>query len=144
MSSLALGEIITKRDKSLFSELDKVVERLATSSETWKVSPSSALISHFQDDILQRVKGIVTDVEKDGEMVDCLLELKEFIDESLSSKWIDDAERHDKKYSYATVEAFEKGFASRKVKPAEMIGGSLSSPRYPIDRFLQRDALILL
>lgn len=55
-------------------------------------------------------------------MVDRLLELKDFIDECLSPAWLNDAERHDKKYSYATSEAFEKGFTSRKLKPAEMIG----------------------
>jgi cullin-4 len=125
--AIALHEIISNRDKKSLWELNKVIERLTASSRTWKVSPSSALVKHFQSDILQRVKEIVTDDKNDDQMVDRLLELKEFIDECLSPEWLDDVEKNNKKYSYATTEAFEKGFTHRKLKPAEMIGNAAVS-----------------
>jgi cullin-4 len=118
----ALGEIITKRDKASLKKLDETLIRVTASSETWNVSPSDSLLDHYRNEIFRRVKEIVTDTAEDARMIERLLELKEFLDDCLSPACLNDIELHDRKFTYATSEAFERGFMCRKIKPAELIG----------------------
>jgi hypothetical protein len=144
-----LAEIVTTRDPKLLVHLHRLVSLLDLSSVPASVnapppisptsptsptfvspivtspattSPTEALLGHYRNDIFHRVKVIVIYTANDTTMVDSLLDLKEYLDEILSPKGLDDTERGERKWSYATSEAFERGFACRKVKPAEMIG----------------------
>ncbi|KAG8835787.1 hypothetical protein FRC17_001181 [Serendipita sp. 399] len=117
----ALAEVITTRDQGHFAALHNTLMRVTSSSTSWTTSPSDALLDHYKNDILSRVKDIVTDSENDTKMVDRLLELKEFLDTCLSKEFLDDVDQNERQYTYATSEAFERGFACRRIKPAEMI-----------------------
>ncbi|KAG8824973.1 hypothetical protein FRC19_000658 [Serendipita sp. 401] len=123
----ALADIIATRDHKYFVELHNMLTRVTSSSKSWTASPSDTLLSHYRNDIISRVKDIVTDTEHDATMVDNLLELKEFLDTCLSKEFLDDVEQSDRQYTHATSEAFEKGFACRRIKPAEMIARKIDS-----------------
>ncbi|KIM32600.1 hypothetical protein M408DRAFT_14342 [Serendipita vermifera MAFF 305830] len=117
----ALSAIISARDTALLVKLNNIIERATSSSAHWTASPTDSLVAHYRNDIFQRVKDIVLDTDNDAKMVDRLLDLKEFLDECTSPQWLDDLDKNDRKYTYATSEAFERGFACRKIKPAELI-----------------------
>ncbi|PVF97543.1 hypothetical protein CPB86DRAFT_706780 [Serendipita vermifera] len=123
----ALDEIITKQDKISLKKLDEAFLRVTASSETWNVSPNDSLLEHYRNNIFRRVKEIVTDTAEDARMIERLLELKEFLDDCLSSSCLNDVELHDRKFTYATWEAFERGFMCRKIKPAELIAKHVDS-----------------
>jgi hypothetical protein len=120
----ALSAIISARDKALLVQLHNIIQRVTSSIAVWVASPTDSLLIHYKNDIFERVREIVMDTGEgaDKAMVDRLLELKEFLDECMGPKYLDDMDKNDRKYIYATSEAFEKGFACRKIKPAELIG----------------------
>lgn len=122
-----LAEIITSRNKTLFHQLYNLIGRLTSVSTTWKTSPSDALLAHYRNDVFERVKGTILDTANESSMVENLLELKEFLDECLSADYIDDAQQNDRKFTHATSEAFERGFSTRKIKPAELIAKHVDS-----------------
>lgn len=153
---IALSDIITTRDPKLLVHLHRLISLFALSSVPAEItapppmsptsptspnltspiltspiapttiSPTEALLGHYRNDVFHRVKAIVTDTINDGAMVEKLLDLKEYLDAVLGPHGLDDIERGDRKWGYATSEAFERGFACRKIKPAEMIGKSIS------------------
>jgi hypothetical protein len=124
LTGAALSAIISARDKPMLVQLYNIIQRVTVSISVWVASPLDSLLAHYKNDIFERVREIVTDTSEGAEktMVDRLLELKEFLDECTGPKYLDDMEKNDRKYIYATSEAFERGFGCRKIKPAELIG----------------------
>ena len=70
----------------------------------------------------KRVQDIVKDVSKVDQMVDRLLEFESFPDTVLSEAFVDhSANQTNQDYAYELIDAFAKGFKTRRNKPAELI-----------------------
>ena len=63
---------------------------------------------------------------KDDQMVDRLLEFESFPDTVLSEAFVDhSANQTNQDYAYELIDAFAKGFKTRRNKPAELIAKHL-------------------
>lgn len=169
-SHTALNELITARDLLMPIHLHRLIARFtesrpeaivpqepnspiqstpisstksATDSFVIPQNPTEALLAYYRNDVFHRVRHIVTDAANDSTMVEKLLELKDYLDRLLGEEGLDDASR-DKKWTYATSEAFERGFACRRIKPAEMIGTPIRQKKKKTyaDSAVQRNTLI--
>jgi cullin-4 len=82
----------------------------------------SARAANTYASLQKRVQDIVKDPSKDDQMVDRLLEFKSFTDTVLSEAFVDpSANQTNQEYAYALIDAFAKGFKTRRNKPAELI-----------------------
>ena len=88
-----------------------------------KVSSLDPLRKSFQAWVQAEVKSIVGDTARDEEMVARLIETKELVDSILTPKAFEERD-DDIRLSFADASklAFKAAFATRKNKPAEMIG----------------------
>jgi len=82
----------------------------------------SARTANTYAPLQKRVQDIFEDPSKDDQMVDHLLEFKSFTDTVLSEAFVDpSANQTNQEYAYALIDAFAKGFKTRRNKPAELI-----------------------
>ncbi|TBU26329.1 Cullin-4B [Dichomitus squalens] len=117
-----------------------------------KVGGLKVLSAAFKVHVQKEVKGIVTDVANDEEMVPRLLEFKAFADKLVATCFVDavpsppstapsqslasssrtptaaaspPAVQPNRDFAYGLIDAFQAGFKSRRIKPAEMIAKHL-------------------
>ncbi|TFK48041.1 Cullin-4B [Heliocybe sulcata] len=106
-----------------------------------RASGQKVLANSFKEYLQESVKLIVKDEARDEEMVDRLLECKDFAETVISAAFVDTirdksssaqpstsdsrqpplVKQPSKEFSYALLDAFQHGFKARRRKPAEMI-----------------------
>lgn len=81
-----------------------------------RVEGLGVLCDAFKEHVQKTVASIVSDKERDEELVDRLLDFKRFVDSAL-----DEAFAGNKLFKNAASDAYATGFRVRKITPAEMI-----------------------
>ncbi|TFY64269.1 hypothetical protein EVG20_g6008 [Dentipellis fragilis] len=121
----ALGVLMDKKDTEGLKKLYELFGR---------VDGVQILLEEFKVFLQSRVKTIVSDAARDDEMVDRLLEFKEFVDATRTGAFVNAPPASlasssaapvpvvvNKDFRYAQDDAFALGFKARRNKPAEMI-----------------------
>ncbi|KAA1475398.1 Cullin-4B [Dentipellis sp. KUC8613] len=121
----ALGVLMDKKDTEGLKKLYELFGR---------VDGIQVLLEEFKVFLQSRVKAIVIDEARDDEMVDRLLEFKQFVDTTRTDAFVNAPPASlasssaapapavvNKDFRYAQDDAFALGFKARRNKPAEMI-----------------------
>ncbi|KAG8962287.1 hypothetical protein FRC03_004399 [Tulasnella sp. 419] len=125
LAKQATAQLITQRDVNALGRLYHLHER---------VNKLIILEAAFRVEVQNTIQKIVTDTANDDNMIPILLQEKAFLDKALveafherpfTNTTVGAADNNEtengRPFAHATRTAFERGFAARKRKPAEMI-----------------------